>query len=53
MARDVTNLPANFFLVRTYAARERDDRQAAREAFERALALGLLEMPCGPYGRSA
>jgi tetratricopeptide (TPR) repeat protein len=48
MARDVTNLPPTFFVVRAHAARERDDREAAREAFERALALGLLESPRGP-----
>jgi hypothetical protein len=47
MARDVTNLPPTFFVVRAHAARERDDREAAREAFERALALGLLEIPRG------
>ena len=48
MAQDVTNLPPTFYVVRAHAARERDDREAAREAFERALALGLLEMPRGP-----
>jgi hypothetical protein len=45
---DVTNLPPTFFVVRAHAARERDDRAAVREAFERALALGLLEIPRGP-----
>jgi DNA-binding SARP family transcriptional activator len=48
MARDVTNLPPTFFVARAHAARERRDREAAREAFERALALGLVEMPPGP-----
>jgi tetratricopeptide (TPR) repeat protein len=48
MARDVTNLPPTFFVARAHAARERRDREAAREAFERALALGLVEMPRGP-----
>jgi hypothetical protein len=48
MARDLTNLPPTFFVVRAHAARERDDREAAREAFERALALGLIEAPHGP-----
>jgi hypothetical protein len=48
MAQDVTNLPPTFFVARAHAARERDDRKAAREAFERALALGLLEFPRGP-----
>jgi DNA-binding SARP family transcriptional activator len=48
IAQDVTNLPPTFFVVRAHAARERDDRAAVREAFERALALGLLEMPRGP-----
>jgi DNA-binding SARP family transcriptional activator len=48
MARELTNLPPTFFVVRAHAARERDDRDAVREAFERALALGLLEAPHGP-----
>jgi hypothetical protein len=47
MAQDVTNLPPTFFVVRAHAARERDDREAAREAIVRALALGLLEIPRG------
>jgi len=47
MAQDVTNLPPTFFVVRAHAARERDDREAARDAFEHALALGLLEIPRG------
>ena len=48
MARDLTNLPPTFFVVRAHAACERDDREAARDAFERALAVGLLEIPRGP-----
>jgi hypothetical protein len=49
MAQDVvTKLPPTFFVARAHAARERDDREAARDAFERALALGLLEFPRGP-----
>jgi DNA-binding SARP family transcriptional activator len=48
VARDVTNLPPTSIVVRAHAARERDDRAAVREAFERALAVGLLEIPRGP-----
>ena len=48
MAQDVTHLPPTFYVVRAHAARERDERDAAREAFERALAQGLLEQPRGP-----
>jgi DNA-binding SARP family transcriptional activator len=39
--------PPTLFLLRAYAARERGDQEDAREAFERALALGLLEIPRG------
>jgi hypothetical protein len=52
MARDVTNLPPTSIVVQAHAARQRDDRAAVREAFERALAVGLLEIPRGPHGRS-
>jgi DNA-binding SARP family transcriptional activator len=48
MAKGITNLPPTFFVVRAHAARERDDRDAVREAFERALSNGLLEQPRGP-----
>jgi hypothetical protein len=48
MAEDVTKLPATFFVVWAHAARERDDRDGAREAFERALEAGLLDLPHGP-----
>jgi hypothetical protein len=44
----VTNLPPTSLVVQAHAARERDDRAAVREAFERALAVGLLEIPRGP-----
>ena len=46
--RRIANIPPTFFVVRAHAARERDDRDAAREAFERALSNGLLEHPRGP-----
>ena len=48
MAEGVTKLPATFYVVRAHAARERDDRDAAREAFEAAIAEGLLDLPHGP-----
>jgi DNA-binding SARP family transcriptional activator len=48
MAEGVTKLPATFFVVRAHGARERDDRDGAREAFERALDQGLLDLPHGP-----
>jgi len=48
MAEGVTKLPATFFVVRAHAARERDDRDGARKAFERALDEGLLDLPHGP-----
>jgi hypothetical protein len=48
MAEGVTNLPATYFVVRAHAARERDDRDGAREAFEVALDHGLLDLPHGP-----
>ena len=35
-------------MVRAHGARERDDRDGAREAFERALDQGLLDLPHGP-----
>jgi DNA-binding SARP family transcriptional activator len=53
MAEGRTKLPATFwpartFVVRAHGARERDDRDGAREAFERALEEGLLDLPHGP-----
>jgi hypothetical protein len=48
MAQGIVNLPPNFFVVRAHAARERQDRDGAREAFGRALSKGLLEQPRGP-----
>jgi DNA-binding SARP family transcriptional activator len=48
MGQGITNLPPTFFVVRSHAARERHDRDGAREAFERALSKGLLEEPRGP-----
>jgi DNA-binding SARP family transcriptional activator len=52
-AEGMTKVPATFFVarahvVRAHAARERDDRDGAREAFERALDEGLLDLPHGP-----
>jgi hypothetical protein len=44
MAASVTKVPATFSVVSAHAARERDDR----EAFERALDQGLLDLPHGP-----
>lgn len=44
----VTNPPPTSLVVQAHAARERDDRAAVGEAFESALALGLLEIPRGP-----
>jgi hypothetical protein len=35
-------------VVRAHGARERDDRDGAREAFERALEEGLFDLPHGP-----
>ena len=48
MAEDVTNPPATFFVVEAHVARERGDHDGAREAFDGALARGLLELPRGP-----
>jgi hypothetical protein len=48
IAEGVTKVPATFSVVWAHAARERDDRDAAREAFERALDQGLLDLPHGP-----
>ena len=48
MAEGVTSLPPTFFVVKAHAARERDDRDGARQAFSDALAPGLLELPRGP-----
>jgi precorrin-6x reductase len=48
MAQSVTNVPPTFLVVQAHAVRELDDRDGAREAFERALADGLLEQPRGP-----
>jgi hypothetical protein len=48
MAEGIANPPATFFVVRAHVARERDDNDGAREAFDGALARGLLELPRGP-----
>ncbi len=48
MSQGITNLPPTFFVVRAHAARERHDRDGAREAFERAISQRLLEHPRGP-----
>ena len=48
MGEAVADPPATFFVARSAVARERRDRDAAREAFEGALAKGLLELPRGP-----
>ena len=48
MAETVTTVPATFSVVWAHAARERDDRDEARKAFERALDAGLLDLPHGP-----
>jgi DNA-binding SARP family transcriptional activator len=48
MAESVTKVPVTFSVVWAHAARERDDRDGAREAFERAVDQGLLDLPHGP-----
>jgi tetratricopeptide (TPR) repeat protein len=48
VAKGVTKVPATFSVVWAHAARERDDRDGARVAFERALDQGLLDLPHGP-----
>ena len=48
MGESVAGPPATFFVARDEVARERHDRDAAREAFEGAVAKGLLELPRGP-----
>jgi tetratricopeptide (TPR) repeat protein len=48
MRQTVTNLPPTFFVVGAHAARERNDRDGVRKAFEGALARGLLRLPHGP-----
>jgi hypothetical protein len=48
MAQSATRVPATFSVVWAHAARERDDRDGAREAFERAVDQGLLDLPHGP-----
>ena len=48
VAEGVTKVPATFSVVWAHAAQERDDRDGAREAFERALDQGLLDLPHGP-----
>jgi tetratricopeptide (TPR) repeat protein len=48
VAKGVTKVPATFSVVWAHAARERDDRDGAREAFDRALDQGLLDLPHGP-----
>jgi DNA-binding SARP family transcriptional activator len=48
VAEGVPKVPPTFSVVRAHQARERDDRDAAREAFDDAVAQGLLELPRGP-----
>ena len=48
MAQGLTNPPATFFIVSAHAARERDDYSGARQAFDGALARGLLDLPRSP-----
>jgi hypothetical protein len=48
MAESVTKVPATFSVVWAHAAREKNDREGARKAFERALEDGLLDLPHGP-----
>lgn len=48
MAQGLTNAPATFFVVAAHVARERHDHDGVREAFDGALARGLLELPRGP-----
>jgi hypothetical protein len=48
MAQSVTKVPATFSVVWAHAAREKDDRDGASKAFERALDDGLLDLPHGP-----
>ena len=48
VAEGVTKVPATFSVVWAHAARERDDRDGARQAFEHALEQGLLDLPHGP-----
>ena len=48
MAEGVTRVEATFSVVWAHAARERDDCDGARKAFERALDQGLLDLPHGP-----
>jgi hypothetical protein len=48
MGESVAKPPATFFVVRAHVARERRDHGGARDAFDGALAGGLLELPHGP-----
>ena len=49
MAEGVTKVPATFFVVWAHAARERDDRDGARAAFERALDRGPARPAARPH----
>jgi hypothetical protein len=48
MAEGVTKVPATFHVVRSHAARERDDRDGVRQGVDDAVAQGLLNLPHGP-----
>jgi hypothetical protein len=48
MIESIATVPPTFLVVRAHAARELDDHDGAREAFERAVAQGLAELPHGP-----
>jgi hypothetical protein len=48
LAEGVTRVPATLWVVGAHAARERDDRDGARAAIDRALGQGLLDLPHGP-----
>jgi DNA-binding SARP family transcriptional activator len=48
MAQGLTNPPATFFIISAHAARERQDHDGAREAFDAARSRGLLDLPHGP-----
>jgi DNA-binding SARP family transcriptional activator len=47
MAQTLAKPSPTFFIVSAHTARERGDRDGARDAMQRALAHGLLEMPRG------
>ena len=48
MAKGVTKLTGHVLRRPAHAAREQDDHDGAREAFEGALDRGLLDLPHGP-----